>query len=72
MEFTTGYTFTPFVRYFTSERLIFAHGKKGATVFSASSERHRQSGVKEIAKVSERPMGFEPVSTRLSVARSNR
>ena len=55
MESMTGYTFTPFVRYFTSERLIIAHGKKGPTAFSVSSEKHWQSGVKEIAKVSERP-----------------
>ena len=27
MESTTGYTFTLFVRYITSERLIIAHGK---------------------------------------------
>ena len=40
MESTTGYTFTPFVRYFTSERLINAHDKKGPTAFSFSSERH--------------------------------
>ena len=31
MESTTDYTFTPFVRYFTSERLIIAHGKNGPT-----------------------------------------
>ena len=34
MESTTGYIFTPFVRYFTSERLIIniiAHSKKGPT-----------------------------------------
>ena len=35
-ESTTGYTFTPFVRYFTSEWLIIAHGKKGPTAFSVS------------------------------------
>ena len=55
MEYTTGYTFTPFVTYFTSERLIIAQGKKGPTAFSVSSERHWQSGVNEIAKVSKRP-----------------
>ena len=56
MESTTGYTFAPFVRSFTSERLIIAHGKKGPTAFSVSSgKKHWQSGVKEIAKVSERP-----------------
>ena len=47
MESMTGYTFTPFMIYFTSERLIIAHGKKGPTAFSVSSERHWQSGVKE-------------------------
>ena len=31
MESTTGYTFTPFVRYFTSERLLIAHDKKEGT-----------------------------------------
>ena len=40
MDSTTGYTFTPFVRYFNSERLIIAHGKKGPTAVSVSSERH--------------------------------
>ena len=54
MESTTGYTLTPFVRSFTSERLIIAHSKKGPTAFSVSSERPWQSGVKEIAKVSKR------------------
>ena len=49
-----GYKFTPFVRCFTSEQLIIAHGKKGPTAFSVASEKHWQSGVKEIAKVSER------------------
>ena len=43
------------VRYFTSERLIIAHDKTGPTAFSVSSERHWQSWVKEIAKVSKRP-----------------
>ena len=57
MESMTSYTFTPFVRYFTSERLIIAHGKKGPTAFSVSSERHWQSGIKEISKVSKRPQG---------------
>ena len=51
MESTTGYAFTPFVRSFTSERLIIALGKKGPTAFSVSSERPWQSGVKEISKV---------------------
>ena len=55
MESTAGYTFAPFVRYFTSERLKIAHGKKEPTAFSVSSEKHWQSGVKENAKVSERP-----------------
>ena len=55
MESTTGYTFAHFVRSFTSERLIIAHGKKGPTAFSVSAEKHWQSGVKEIAKVFERP-----------------
>ena len=55
MESTTGDTFAPFVRCFTSERFIIAHGKKGPTAFSVSSGKHWQSGVKEIAKVSERP-----------------
>ena len=56
----TGYTFrpTPFVRYVTSERLKMAHGKKGPTAYSVSSERHWQSGIKEIAKVSKRPYWY--------------
>ena len=52
---TPGYTFTPFVRYFTLEQLIIAHCKNGPTAFSVSSETHWQSGVKEIAKVSKWP-----------------
>ena len=52
MESTTGYTFTPFVRSFTSERLIIAYGKERPPAFSVSFERHWQSGVKEIAKFS--------------------
>ena len=55
MESTTGYTSTQFVRYFTSERLIIAHDKKGPTAFSVTSEKHWQCGVKEIAKYSKRP-----------------
>ena len=55
MESTTGDTFAPFVRCLTSKRLIIAHGKKGPTAYSVSSEKHWQSRVKEIAKVSERP-----------------
>ena len=39
-ESTTGYTITPFVSYFTSERLIIARGKEGPTAFSVSSEKH--------------------------------
>ena len=50
MESTTGYTLT------SCEIFYFrAIGKKGPTAFSVSSEKHWQSGVKEIAKVSERP-----------------
>ena len=57
MEPATGYTFTPFVRYVTSEGLIIAHRKKGPTAYIVSSERHWQSGVKEIVKVSKRHQG---------------
>ena len=50
MESTAGYTLT------SCEIFYFrAIGKKGPTAFSVSSEKHWQSGVKEIAKVSERP-----------------
>ena len=51
MESMTGYTFTPFMRYSTSERLLIAHGKKGPTSLSVCSERHWQNGVKEIENV---------------------
>ena len=54
MESSTGYISTPFVGYFTSERLIMAHGKKVPTAFNVSPERHWHSWVKEIAKVSKR------------------
>ena len=50
MESMTGYTFTPFVRYLTSERLIIAHGKKGPTALVSLPK-----SVKEIAKVYKRP-----------------
>ena len=40
MDSATGYTFTSFMSYFASERLIIAYGKKGPTAFSVSSERH--------------------------------
>ena len=63
VESTAGYTFTPSVGYFTSERLIIAHGKKGPTAFSVSSERHWQSGVKEIANVSNRPQ-WDAIASR--------
>ena len=39
----------------TRQHMIIAHGKKGPPAFSVSSEKHWQSGLKEIAKVSERP-----------------
>ena len=55
MESTTGYTFTPFVRYFTSERLIIAHGKKGPTALVSLPKDTGKVGVKEIAKVLKRP-----------------
>ena len=55
IESTTGYTFTPFVRYFTSERLIIAHGKKGPTALVSLPKDTGKVGVKEIAKVLKRP-----------------
>ena len=48
---TTGCTFT--VGYFTSPGIDTRY--KGQPAFNVSSERHWQSGVKEIAKVSKRP-----------------
>ena len=53
MESTTGYTFTPCVRSVTSPGIDTR--EKGPTAFSVSSERHWQSRVEEIAKVSKRP-----------------
>ena len=41
MESTTGYTFTPCVGYFTSPGIDTRY--KGPTVFSVSSERHKDS-----------------------------
>ena len=55
MESTTGFRCTSSVRYLTPERLVIAHDKKGPMAFSVSSERHWQSGVNEMAKVSKRP-----------------
>ena len=52
MDYMTQVTHLPSVSYFTSEWLIIAHGKKGPTTLSVSSERNWQKGVKEIAKVS--------------------
>ena len=54
MESTTGYTFTPFLRCFTSEGLIIAHGKKGPTALCLFRKTLAKWG-KEIAKVSEWP-----------------
>ena len=55
MDSTTGYTFTPFVRYFTSERLIIAHGKKRPTVLVSLPKDTGKVDEKEIAKVLKRP-----------------
>ena len=54
MDSTTGYISTLFGITFTSERLKIAHGKKVPTAFNVSPERHWQSWIKEIAKVSKR------------------
>ena len=61
MESTTGYTFAPFVRYFTSERLIMAHGKKEPAAFSVTFERHWQSGKSKLQKF---PNGLSGIRTR--------
>ena len=53
MESMTGYTLTPCVGSFTAPGIDIR--LKGPTAFSISSERHWQSGVKDIAKVCERP-----------------
>ena len=53
MESMTGYTFTSCVGCFTSPGIDTR--SNGPTAFSVSSERHWQSGVKEIAKVLKRP-----------------
>ena len=48
MESTTGYIFSPCVGYFTSPGIHT--GLKGPTAFNVYSERHWQSGVKELPK----------------------
>ena len=72
MESTTGYTFTTFVRYFTSERLIIAHGKKGPTALVYLPKDTGKVGYINCKSFQTASLGFEPVSTRLSVARSIR
>ena len=48
---STNDPFTPFEKYFTSERLIIAHGNNG----KVSSERHLQVGQRKLTKVSKWP-----------------
>ena len=55
MESTTGYIFSPLLAFPGIDTRY-----KGPTAFSLSSERHWQSGVKEIAKVSKRQWDSNP------------
>ena len=54
MESTTGYTFTPYVRSFTSERLIIAVYMAKWLLVSLPKDTGKV-GVKQIAKVSKWP-----------------
>ena len=68
---TRQVTHLPHVRYFTSGRLVIAHGKKWPTVFNDSSEKTLARGKGNCNSFRTASVGFEPVSPRLSVARSN-
>ena len=59
MVYTTGYTFTPCVGYFTSPCIDTSW--KGPAAFIVSSERHWQSGVKKIDKRSQWDSNLRPL-----------
>ena len=71
MDSTTGYTFAPFVRYFTSERLIIAHGKNGPTALVYPPKDTGKVGVNEIAIFLKRPSIFNS-RTQKGICRTGR